>query len=101
MKFCKILSAGVLTGMALAMAGISTPALAQQYTIQSEEARHPGMVRAIHELEAALRTVETSPDDFGGRKEQAIRDMRAAIHSLKSALYYRLQLDDAGLERIP
>jgi hypothetical protein len=101
MKFSKIFSAGAFSAcMVLGMSGISTPALAQ-YTVESEAARHPELVRALHDLEAALRQVQSTADDFGGRKQQAIHDMVAAIHSLKSALYYRLALDDARLERIP
>jgi hypothetical protein len=40
-----------------------------------------------------------APDDFGGNKAAAIRDTEQAIHSLKKALYFRLKMDDAALDR--
>ena len=44
--------------------------------------------------------MEAAPDDFGGNKAAAIRDTRAAIHSLKKALYFRLHMDDEALDRV-
>jgi hypothetical protein len=44
--------------------------------------------------------LEAAPDDFGGNKAAAIRDTRAAIHSLKKALYFRLHMDDAALDAV-
>jgi hypothetical protein len=88
--------------MTLAIVGQPTVATAQsQWTVQSEEAAHPRLVKAIHELKEALRDMERAPDDFGGNKEVAIRDTRVAIHSLKKALYYRLRMDDATVDRLP
>jgi hypothetical protein len=51
------------------------------------------MKEALHEMEAA-------PDDFGGNKAQAIHDCRVAIHSLRRALYFRLHMDDAAIDRM-
>jgi hypothetical protein len=44
--------------------------------------------------------LQAAPDDFGGNKGNAIRDTQAAIHSLKKALYYRLKMDDAAIEKV-
>ena len=70
-----------------------------QLTMQQEAAAHPRIVEAIRHMKEALRLLEAAPDDFGGNKAAAIRDTRAAIHSLKKALYYRLRMDDAALEK--
>jgi hypothetical protein len=68
--------------------------------MQQEDAAHPRIVEAIHHMREALREMEAAPDDFGGNKAAAIRDTKIAIHSLRKALYFRLHLDDAALDRI-
>jgi hypothetical protein len=40
-----------------------------------------------------------APHDFGGHKAEAMRDLEASIRSLKRALYYRLKMDDAAIDR--
>lgn len=93
-----VIAASLLAGAALMMA----PQMAMaQLTVQSEEAAHPNLVRAIHEMQNALRALERAPDNFGGHKGQAMNDLRAAIHSTKRALYYRLNMDDNAIDRIP
>jgi hypothetical protein len=98
----EFVSAGAAAAlMALAIGGPSTVAFAApQVSIQSEEAAHPRVVKAIHEMREALRDLEAAPDDFGGNKAAAIRDIRAAIHSMKKALYFRLHMDDEALDRV-
>lgn len=81
--------------MVLPQAAVAQP----QLTIQSERAAHPDIVRAINAINAALADLQRAPHDFGGNKGQAMRDGRAAIHSLKKALYYRLHLDDEAIDR--
>jgi hypothetical protein len=99
MELVSIGAAAVLA--ALAMGGAPTVAsAAPQMTVQSEEAAHPRLVKAIHEMKEALHELEAAPDDFGGNKAAAIRDTRAAIHSLKKALYFRLHMDDEALDRV-
>jgi hypothetical protein len=104
MKFStRILSTGAFSAfMALGMTSVSSLAQAQapQVSIQSEEAAHPRLVKAIHEMRHALEELKAAPDDFGGHKGQAIQDTERAIHSLKKALYFRMKLDDAALDRI-
>jgi hypothetical protein len=92
-------SAAVLVAFAIGgqpMAAFAAP----QLTVRSEEAAHPRLVKAIHEMREALRELEAAPDDFGGNKAAAIRDTRAAIHSLKKALYFRLHMDDEAIDRV-
>jgi hypothetical protein len=92
-----IVAAGVLSGMGLCALPMIASA-APQLTIQSERAAHPRLVEAIRLLQDGLKELEAAPDDFGGNKAAAITDTRRAIHSLKRALYYRLKMDDAGID---
>jgi hypothetical protein len=94
----KSMAAAVLLGMGLCVQPLlvsAQPAL----TVQSERAAHPRIVAAIHQMQEALREMEAAPDDFGGNKALAIADTRRAIHSLKRALYFRLKMDDAAIDR--
>lgn len=77
----------------------SPPPSDGEITIQSERAAHPNLVQAIAAAEAALTGMQRAPDDFGGNKAAAMADARRAIHSIKRALYYRLRMDDAALDR--
>ena len=99
----RVLSTGAFSAIvAFGMTGAATLAQAQapQVSIQSEEAAHPRLVKAIHEMRHAIEELKAAPDDFGGHKGQAIQDTEHAIHSVKKALYFRLKLDDAALDRI-
>jgi hypothetical protein len=92
------IAAGMLLGIGLCaqpMLASADPAL----SVQSERAAHPRIVAAIREMKEALREMEAAPDDFGGNKAAAIEDTRRAIHSLKRALYFRLKMDDAAIDR--
>jgi hypothetical protein len=93
--------AGVLgAAMALGMGLSATVAHAQpQFTIRGEEAAHPRLHAAIHQMREALKELKEAPDDFGGNKAAAIRDTEQAIHSLKKALYHRLKMDDAAIDK--
>lgn len=98
----KILSTGALAvAMALAIGATPMTAAADPgLSIQQEEAAHPRLVHAIHEMREALHELEEAPNDFGGNKAAAIRDTKQAIHSLKRALYFRLKMDDAAIDRV-
>jgi hypothetical protein len=86
--------------MALALGGAPMTALAApQLTIQSEQAAHPRIAKALHEMQDALKALEEAPIDFGGNKAAAIKDLHAAIRSLKKALYFRLKMDDEAIEK--
>ena len=94
----KTLASGLLAGftfVALPTVASAAPAV----TMQQERAAHPEIVDAIHRLREAVRALEAAPDDFGGNKGAAIADAHRTIHSLKKALYWRLRMDDAALER--
>jgi hypothetical protein len=72
---------------------------APQLTMRSEEAGHPRVIKTIRDMEDLEKTLRAAPDDFGGNKQKAVDDLHQAIHSLKKALYYRLHLDDAAIDR--
>ena len=75
----------IASAMSCLMVVAAAPMMANaqpRLTIQSERAVHPNIVH-----------------DFGGNKAQAMSDTRQAIHSLKKALYYRLNMDDAAIDR--
>ncbi len=94
----KMIASGLLLGMGLCAQPMAASA-APELTIQSERAAHPRIVEAINHMNEALREMEAAPDDFGGNKGAAVADTRKAIHSLKRALYYRLHMDDAAIDR--
>jgi hypothetical protein len=92
----KILAAGLLTGFGIAALPMVASA---QVTMAQERAAHPRLVEAIHNLRDVVRELEAAPDDFGGNKGAAIADAKRTIHSIKRALYWRLKMDDAALDR--
>jgi len=81
------------------LAALPQAASAQPYTVQGEVAAHPRIVKAIHEMEAIEAQLNAAPDDFGGNRVQAMAQVHAAIHSLRRALFYRLHMDDASIDR--
>jgi hypothetical protein len=94
----KMIATGLLLGMGLSAQPMVASA-APELSVQSERAAHPRLVEAINHLNAALRELEAAPEDFGGNKAAALADTRKAIHSLKRALYFRLKMDDAAIDR--
>ncbi len=88
-------------GLGVGATLISRPALAEgpEITMKTEAKAHPNIVKAIREMQEALREMDAAPDDFGGNKAAAIADTKKAIHSLKKALYFRLKMDDAAIDK--
>ena len=86
---------------AMAFTNMPPPAQAEgPPSVRAERQAHPRLVRAIEEMKATLRDLERAPDDFGGNKAAAMEDLRRGIHSLKRALYFRLRMDDAAIDRL-
>jgi hypothetical protein len=97
----QVVVSATLSAMIAGLAAVPLTASAQpQLSMQSEEVAHPRLVQSIRDCQAAYRQLEAAPDNFGGNKAQAMADLRQAIHSLRRALYFRLNLDDAASDRI-
>jgi uncharacterized membrane protein len=95
----KIVAMAAALGLAGPLVALPQMGAAQpMITYQQEAAAHPRIVKAIHDSEGALRELQAAPDDFGGRKAQAIDDLRRAIHSMRRALFFRTHMDDAAID---
>lgn len=70
--------------------GNRPPAPNETKMMQAEEAQHPNIAKAMHDIEASMRALHDAPDDFGGNKAQAETDLKQAYVSLRKALYFRL-----------
>ena len=73
--------------LATALGGAATSACADDMKDGMRE--HPRIVKAMHDLEDAIRYMEAAPHDFGGHKAEAIADARRALESLRRAVQYR------------
>jgi hypothetical protein len=91
-------AATMAAALAGALMGAPLLASAQPFSIAGEAAAHPRIVQAIRQSEAAYRLLQAAPDDFGGRKAQAMMDLRRAIHSMRAALFFRMHLDDRAID---
>ena len=61
--------------------------------MRAEERSHPRIVAVMHNIESAIKILDTTPDDFGGHKAEARQNLVNSLISLKKALYYRLYED--------
>ena len=73
--------------------GNRPPAPNEAQLMRVEEANHPNITKAIHDIDMGIRALNDAPDDFGGRKGQAMSDLKQARISLRRALYYRIYKD--------
>jgi len=73
--------------------GNRPPAPNEVQLMRGEEAKHPNITRAMHDIEKSMEALHNAPDDFGGHKGQAEADLKAAYVSLRKALYFRLYQD--------
>jgi hypothetical protein len=73
--------------------GNRPPAPNEAQLMRAEEANHPNITAAMHDIEKSMKALHNAPDDFGGRKAQAESDLKQAWISLRKALYYRLYKD--------
>jgi hypothetical protein len=56
---------------------------------REEWREHPRIVKAVHDLEDAIKYMEAAPHDFGGHKAAAISASREAVRQLRDAINYR------------
>jgi hypothetical protein len=61
---------------------------------REEWREHPRIVKAVHELEDAIRYMESAPHDFGGHKAAAIAASREAVRQLRDAINYRAAVEE-------
>jgi hypothetical protein len=82
-SFAQVISVDVIIGN-------RPPAPNELQLMRAEEAKHPNITKAMHDLEDGIKHLHEAPDDFGGHKGQAESDMHQALVSLRKALYFRL-----------
>ncbi len=73
--------------------GNRPPAPNEANLMRAEEANHPNVTNAMHDIEKSMKSLHNAPDDFGGHKAQAEADLKQAWISLRKALYFRLYQD--------
>ena len=73
--------------------GNRPPSPNEAQLMRAEEAKHPNITNAMHDIEKSMRALHNAPDDFGGHKAQAEADLKQAWISLRKALYFRLYKD--------
>jgi hypothetical protein len=74
--------------------GVSvSPTAARAETPREEKMAHPRIAKAIDNLEDAISYLESTPDDFGGHKTEALRASREAVRQLRFALQYKAAVD--------
>jgi len=73
--------------------GKRQPSPTEQALMSTEEALHPNITKSMHDIEDAMSHLNDAPDEFGGHKAAALRDLRKAWVSLRKALYYRIWQD--------
>jgi hypothetical protein len=73
--------------------GNRPPSPNEAQLMHAEEANHPNITNAMHDIEKSMRALHNAPDDFGGHKAQAEADLKQAWISLRKALYFRLYKD--------
>lgn len=73
--------------------GNRPPAPNEANLMRAEEANHPNVTNAMHDIEKSMKSLHNASDDFGGHKAQAEADLKQAWISLRKALYFRLYQD--------
>ena len=73
--------------------GKTAPNPAEVTAMHQEEAAHPNIADAMHNIQAAIDHLQAAPDNFGGHKGEALASLQNAYIALRKALYYRLYSD--------
>ncbi|MFN8670752.1 MAG: hypothetical protein U0457_01555 [Candidatus Sericytochromatia bacterium] len=66
----------------------------EKKALKKEMKKHPRLVKAIRELEDAIKYLEAAPDEFGGNKANAIKSAKQAVEDLKKALEFKSDKDE-------
>ena len=88
------MKAFLMSAMAVAMLLPGTLTGARADERREEWREHPRIVKAVHELEDAIRYMEAAPHDFGGHKAAAITASREAVRQLREAINYRVEAEE-------
>jgi hypothetical protein len=89
----------MILGTTLALSALAFTLPARADDMRDEMREHPRIVKAIHELQDAVKYMEEAPHDFGGHKAEAIEASRRAIEQLRKALRYRARHEHDGDRR--
>lgn len=101
LRIRQAVASAALGAMVAALVAAPMTASAQpQLSVQSEREAHPEIVKAIRDCQAAYSVLQTGSANFGGNKVAAMKSLLEAIHYMKKALYYRLNLDDNAIDGI-
>ncbi|HYM35843.1 MAG TPA: hypothetical protein VET48_10635 [Steroidobacteraceae bacterium] len=75
---------------------VMSPASAEDRRQERREEwrEHPRVVKAVEELEDAIKYMEAAPNDFGGHKAAAIAASREAIRQLRLSINYRVREEE-------
>jgi hypothetical protein len=79
----------VILGTTFALSALAFTLPARADDMKDEMREHPRIVKAIHDLQDAIKYMEAAPHDFGGYKAEAVEESRRAVESLRKALRYR------------
>ena len=83
----------LLSALAIASLLPGTLGVARAEDRKEEWRQHPRIVKAVHELEDAIKYMEAAPSDFGGHKAAALAASRDAVRQLRAAINYRAEED--------
>ena len=83
----------------LALVGVVCVLPQTMSSVRADERReewreHPRIVKAVQELEDAIKYMEAAPHDFGGHKAAAISASREAVRQLRAAINYRVNQEE-------
>jgi hypothetical protein len=81
-----------IVAMACVVPGIVGGAKADER--REEWREHPRIVKAVQELEDAIKYMEAAPSDFGGHKAAALASSREAVRQLRAAIGYRVGAEE-------
>lgn len=87
-----------LLSLSGAIVALPASAAAPQLSQEQEWSAHPPLTAAVKAMDKAVEDLDHAAENYGGNKAAAIRDLKAALHSLKKAILYRLKLDDAAID---
>jgi len=75
------------------------PPAAGTSTQEQPGAEHRSLAHAAHEIKAVIESLEKAKHDFGGHREAAIKDCKAAEKQLREGHEFDLKHDQEGKEK--